>query len=321
MNASKHIRNIVLTVLLGGLAGCGGGGGGSAVSDGMQPGPQPGPETCPSGQVGTPPNCTTAPPIDPSSTLEWLFPPTAPASSDARAATLAGWNRSARGPFGTVSHSFGNLPPLGISGCCSLVYAAGTVSVLEWGFWARDDLHPGIIKIQRRPAPGEYRIGPHSGSTRLLAGLMEYGTFVIGENTRSFGATFTVNSVNEIKSYARFRDYSHIFHLNATWRGDAFAMEKATRFPVAGPAELRITSVDTRERGKYGLAFTAWLDNGGDTDTVRIDVASETLNSREDDELFHGPFRFSFEGPSAEEVLGIFQDDRYFGSFGLLKAE
>ena len=295
-------RNLIPMLAITGtlaLGGCGGGGG-----DG-------------NGNI-LPPDAGGSP--DAEDTLGWLLPPTSPPSSDARTTMLDAWDRSTVGEIPGAHQSLGSASHGG-SGCCSITetFEPG----FEWGYWARDDLHPGIIKVQRRPAPGWYEPGPHSGATRMLVGFLEYGYFDIGEDSETFGATYSLNDQpGDVRgpgsSYQRFRNYPEIFHLNATWRGDAFAMEKATRFPVVGPAELTITSVDTSRRGKYGLSFVAELSNQGVADQVRFDVSSEFLSSQNDDDLFQGPFRFEFRGNSAEEVFGVFQDETYYGSFGLI---
>jgi len=189
---------------------------------------------------------------------------------------------------------------------------------LEWSYWNEIDLSPGITKIQRRPAPGTYTT---YNDDRVLFGLLDNGVFWIGQDDESYGAGYAYDYVPSTPGI--FYQHMDIFHLNATWRGDAFGMEKATRKPVVGPADLTISSVAPGIIGgiyDYDWTFTARFKNVG-TDIVRLEFDANTAADFVVRESENKGFvlQGEFMGPQAEEVVGIFENSRYYGSFGLRK--
>ena len=249
------------------------------------------------------------PPVDPSNTLEWLFPGAIP-NTAARDALTA--DRSSTG-----SWSFGSDDSLSAgTHCCS--YSDSISSPSEYSYWSEIDLSRGIVKVQKRPAPGEYT--PYNDE-RALFGILDNGVFWIGEADDSFGAGYAYgNSWNGIF----YNDENAgIFHLNATWRGDAFGMQKVGGKPVVGPAELTISDVTPGIVGgiyDYNWTFTAWFKNVG-TDIVRLNfdanLTADFVVRESDNKGF--VLDGAFMGPQAEEVVGIFENSRYYGSFGLRK--
>ena len=182
----------------------------------------------------------------------------------------------------------------------------------EWGYWNEIDLSPDIVKVQRRPAPGTY--ASHN-SDRAMFGILDNGIFWAGRDDDTFGAGYSYG--NQFQE--DFRDRPDVFYLNATWRGDAFGMEKTTRKFVAGPASLTLESVT---RPRFGLPNFDWhlgvsfKNIGADPIDMRFRAGGAGFGVYKGENkgfVLEGKFM----GPDAQEAVGIFDNDRYYGSFGL----
>ena len=349
MNASKHIRTIILAALLGALAGCGGGGG-NERADVVQPPPAPGDDT--------------PPPTDTSTTLDWMLTPAAPdAAAAAEAAALGaglgslgfetGHSGSARGirsgPKPTTPADWEHAH------CChkpgSIPATLSNSSYTQWSYWN----HP--VSTRHNIPMMQMVSFTYRGTERGLYGFTGGGAFYMGEGffftqfvgnanweESAFGTGF---AIYDLYHGGTQREIRRDFPVGATWVGGAFAMEKMTRTSMIGEAELVVDDVrdflgGSSDSDEYRFTFTARFDTGRAEPVVLREKLVNTVSPRQHtspgsypftlrkngnnyDEtpsyLRENPFYLegSFSGTEAEHVLGVFEDNSYYGSFGLTK--
>ena len=296
----------------------------------------------------------TPPPVDTTDALEWLLPPAEP-DANARAAVTAAAIALLRNNAGNrTSHNAGvtrqsQRPESsddfygGAQGWSSAApypdhspdsLGAHIYQYTEWAYWSDSELSPDITKFQSRYVqfPERHEFNGRGHQQRNLLGVLDHGIFWIGEKFYSQGSDEFGAGSYGYNNYGKFlRSAPHIFHVNATWRGDAFAMERAMRVPVTGPAELTLSSVDSSRTDGYQWTFTARLRlKNENTDIVQIEFRDTDTpyfesRTRYNPELGPEPggqrtrahIDGSFLGPQAEEVVGAFGTPKYYGSFGL----
>ena len=188
-----------------------------------------------------------------------------------------------------------------------------------YGYWNPSTLSSDITKIQRQHTfPDGY--GNEERVDRTF-GILSGGVFSIerrifvddfGQTRTEVGAT---SDLNEFQHSFYMEDQPDIFHLNATWTGDALGWQKSSLTPVYGPAEMKVSSTEIRRSNVTGFNFNLNVDwSNGDRMNIPFLAVSTGDFIRVDGD--HPGVNASFFSSGAE-AIGVFETNSYLGSFGV----
>lgn len=191
----------------------------------------------------------------------------------------------------------------------------------EWDYWNEMSLFSDIPKIQARPAPGTYE-SPGNDSRAVYA-ILDYGLFWIGTDVQPDGTYFGAGYDYLIEHRYRLPAGSvqpEFLVPNATWRGDALGMEKASGNPVWGPAALTMTSIATSPADGFSYSLQLDVVFLKDDGVDRVELGTSGSDGAFGGELQAGTeYRIegTFLGPRAQEASGIFETPAYYGALGV----